>query len=180
MDLSNDIAKNHVGIRKDFYMAKFKIKCDLKKFEKQLNRSIDKVVKDKQRELIMKGNLLGEDTMRILSETEERMLLILLSKSDNGSKIDISGQCEEFPEYMHFNFNNLFERLKLLGYISYGQVYMGGDWHVILTPDAISYFQKKGMREELFEELTEQAKELLKKILEEDKNKNNIGDFFKY
>lgn len=158
-------------------MAKLRIKCDLKKFERQLNRSIEKIVKDKQREAIVENNLLGEDTMRILSETEETMLLVLLSKSDNGTKIDISGKCEEFPKYMHFNFKNLLEKLKLLGYISYGQVYMGGDWHVILTPDAISYFQKKGMREELFEELTEQAKELLKEILEEDKNKNDIGNF---
>lgn len=158
-------------------MAKLRIKCDLKKFERELNRSIDKIVKDKQREFINKNNLLGVDTVGKLSETEETMLLLLLSKSDNGLKKDITGNCNEFPEYMHFNLKNIIEKLKLHDYISFGQVYIGGDWHIVLTPDAVSYFERKGMREELFEELTEQAKELLKEILEENKNKKDIGEF---
>ena len=125
-----------MGIRRDFYMAKLRIKCDLKKFERELNRSIDKIVKDKQKEFINENNLLGVDTMGKLSETEETMLLILLSKSDNGLKKDITGNCNEFPEYMHFNLKNIIEKLKLYDYISSGQVYISGDWHIVLTPDA--------------------------------------------
>ena len=158
-------------------MAKIKIKCNLKNFEKDLNKSIGKIIQNKQKEIIEKNNLVGANKMILLSETEETMLLILLSKSNNGKIMQITGNCNEFPEYMDFNIEGIIEKLKLFGYISFGKLYIGGDWHIILTPDALSYFEKKGMRKELFEELTDQAKELLKEIIIKDEKKENIDTF---
>lgn len=38
---------------------------------------------------------------------------------------NIMGNCDEFPEYMNFNFKDVIERLRLCDYFSFGKVYIG-------------------------------------------------------
>lgn len=118
--------------------------------------------------------------MKLLSETEEMMLSILLNKSNNGTRMEILGDSNEFPEYIYSNFEGIIEKLKLFGYISFGKVYISGDWHIILTPDAISYFEKKGMRKELFEELPNNAKKLLEELINAELENKEIDELLRY
>jgi uncharacterized protein YjgD (DUF1641 family) len=158
-------------------MAKIKIKCNSKQLERQLNKGLEKVIRNETKKIVEQNNFAGENTMKILSETEETILLIVLSKRKNNSEIELSGNIDEFPKYMHFNLNEVLEKLKILGYISYGKVFMGGDWDIILTPEARTYFKKKGMRKELFEELPAEAKIMLKNIIEREDKGENISDY---
>lgn len=60
-------------------MSKFKLKIDTKKIEKDLNKQLEKIVYEQQRELILKK---GDNEMTILPQKEEELLQIILSKYD--------------------------------------------------------------------------------------------------
>lgn len=115
--------------------------------------------------------------MNMLPKKEEDMLSIMLSKYDQNSSLEIIGMHTDFPEYMRFCIKETMENLKLYGYISNFNFFISGDWIVNLTPDGVSYFDKKGMRQELFNELPENAKSLLKQILKSEDEGKNISDF---
>ena len=67
-----------------------------------------------------------------------------------------------------------FYTLKLYNYIGDYRPWLNG-WSVILNKEGIDYFKKKGMRQELFEELAENEKDLLKEIIEADNNNENLS-----
>ncbi len=112
--------------------------------------------------------------MNLLSRKEEDMLSVILSKYNNNSSLEVTGMHTDFQEYMRFCIKETMENLKLFGYIANYNFFISGDWIVNLTPDGISYFEKKGMREKLFNELPENAKDLLKQII--DNEEKNISD----
>ena len=64
-------------------MSKFKLKIDTKKIEKDLNKQLEKIVYEQQRELILKK---GDNEMTILPQKEEELLQIILSKYDEMKK----------------------------------------------------------------------------------------------
>lgn len=115
--------------------------------------------------------------MNLLPKKEEDMLSVMLSKYDNNSSLKITGMHTDFPEYMRFCMKETMENLKLYGYIANFNFFISGDWIVNLTPDGVSYFEKKGMREELFKELPENAKNLLKQILKNENEGKDISEF---
>lgn len=115
--------------------------------------------------------------MNILPKKEEDMLLAMLSKYDNNPSLEVTGMYTDFPEYMRFCIKDTMENLRLYGYIANFNFFISGDWTTNLTPDGVSYFERKGMREELFNELPENAKKLLKQILKNEAEDKNISEF---
>src|SRR5574344_52640 len=151
------------------FMSIIKLKFDNKTFEKQLNE----IITNKQKELIIKN---GKDkNMYILNANEETMLRVFLDKYNKIKNYEINGDSNEFPGYMQFSLKDTMNSLKLYGLVSFFNLFISGDWYVILTPDALTYYEKKGSRIELFNELAKSDKELLKEIIETDKKDENIS-----
>lgn len=92
----------------------------------------------------------------LLQKLEEEVLLSILERYDGNSNRHISGYYSEFPEYMNFSIKDSIHKLKCLGYLACNLSTLSR-WEVILSPDGLSYFEKKGMRKELFEELPSNA-----------------------
>lgn len=148
-------------------MSNIKIKFDTKKIEKELKKEIEKIAFE---ELVK--TVRSEGQMFILQQLEEEVLYTILEKYDGNDKLTVSGNYEEFPTSMRFSIVNSIDKLKNAGYLS--AFIKSRGWSVILSLDGLEYFKMKGMRKELFEELPDNAKELLKDILECEKRKESI------
>ena len=159
-------------------MSKFEIKINTKKIEKELNKKVNEIVQNKQKEMIVKRNR-ENGTMSVLSQNAETMLEVFLDKYNKDKDYSIQGNISEFPDYMRFSIKDNMENLKLYGYISNYNVFIDGGWFVILAPEALQYFEKKGSREELFEELADSEKKLLKEIIEVENNNEDISEYLK-
>ena len=157
-------------------MSNFKIKIDTKKFEKNLNKQLEKIVYEQQKELILKNKIeKGDNEMTILSQKEEELLQIILNKYDGNEEMNVNGNSTELPKNMRFGLKDIFNTLKIYNYIAEWNFYIGGEWFVVLNQEGIDYFEKKGMRQELFEELAENERKLLKEIIEADEKNENIN-----
>lgn len=157
-------------------MSNFKIKIDMKKFEKDLNKQLEKIVYEQQRELILKNKIeKGDNEMTILPQKEEELLQIILNKYDGNEEMNVNGNSTELPKNMRFGLKDIFNTLKIYNYIAEWNFYIGGEWFVVLNQEGIDYFEKKGMRQELFEELAENERKLLKEIIEADEKNENIN-----
>lgn len=152
-------------------MYSVKVKFDTKKLEKQLNE----IITNKQKELIIKNR----KDCNMLNMNEETMLKVFLSKYNKSKNYEITGDYNDFPNHMHFSIKDNMNTLKLYGLISFFDLFISGGWHVILTPDALKYYEKKGGRIELFSELAKSDKELLKEIIEVDEEDKNISEFLR-
>ena len=157
-------------------MSNFKIKIDTKKFEKQLNKQIEEIAFEKQKEIIKKQLIKGDNEMNILPNKEEILLEIILNKYDGNENMIVNGSYDEIPSNMHFGIKNIFRTLELYNYIGHFEQWLDG-WSVVLNQEGIEYFEKKGIRKELFEELADNEKELLKEIIEIEENNGNISEF---
>ena len=157
-------------------MSNFKIKIDTKKFEKQLNKQIEEIAFEKQKEIIKKQLIKGDNEMNILPNKEEILLEIILNKYDGNENMIVNGSYDEIPSNMHLGIKNIFRTLELYNYIGHFEQWLDG-WSVVLNQEGIEYFEKKGMRKELFEELADNEKELLKEIIEIEENNGNISEF---
>ena len=156
-------------------MAKFEIKIDAKKFEKQLNKQINDIVKKEQNRLInLNSNERGKTN--VLNKNSEEVLKVLLNKYEEKQNFSITGTYEEFPENTKFCIKEIMENLRQNDYISNYFPWLHG-WNVILAPEALEYFEKKGKRIELFEELVDSERKLLKEIIEIENNNGNISEF---
>ena len=158
-------------------MSNFKIKIDMKKIEKDLNKQLEKIVYEQQRELIIKNKIeKGDNEMTILPQKEEELLQIILNKYDGNEEMNVNGNTEDLPKNMRFGLKDIFNTLKLYNYIAEWNFYIGGEWFVVLNQEGIDYFEKKGMRQELFEELADNEKKLLKEIVDTEANGGNISE----
>lgn len=157
-------------------MSNFKIKIDMKKFEKDLNKQLEKIVYERQKELILKNKIeKGDNEMTILPQKEEELLQIILNKYDGNEEMNVNGNSTELPKNMRFGLKDIFNTLKIYNYIAEWNFYIGGEWFVVLNQEGIDYFERKGMRQELFEELAENERKLLKEIIEADEKNENIN-----
>lgn len=156
-------------------MSNFKIKIDTKKFEKNLNKQLEKIVYEQQKELILKNKIeKGDNDMNILPQKEEELLQIILNKYDGNEEMNVNGSSEELPKNMRFGLKDIFNTLKLYNYIAEWNFYIGGEWFVVLNQEGIDYFEKKGMRQELFDELADNEKSLLREIIDTETKGENI------
>lgn len=157
-------------------MTKFRMKIDTKKFEKQFNKQVEKIVFDKQKEIIKKQLEKGDNKMNVLPNKEEQLLEIILNKYDGNESMYVGGSYEDIPKNMQFELKDIFHTLKLHNYIGTYDVGLS-EWFVILNQEGIDYFKKKGMRQELFEELADSEKELLKQIIEIETGNGDVSEF---
>lgn len=158
-------------------MSNFKIKIDTKKFEKNLNKQLEKIVYEQQKEVMLKNKIEeGDNKMNILPQKEEELLQIILNKYDGNEEMNVNGSSEELPKNMRFGLKDIFNTLKIYKYIAEWNFYIGGEWFVVLNQEGIEYFEKKGMRQELFEELADNERKLLKEIIDTENNEGNISE----
>ena len=157
-------------------MSNFKIKIDTNKFEKDLNKQLEKIVYEQQRDMILKNKIeKGDNEVNILPQKEEELLQIILNKYNGNEEMQVTGEFNELPEKMKFGCKDIFNTLKLYRYIGEYDLDLN-NWSVVLNQEGIDYFEKKGMRQELFEELAENEKELLKEIVQAEKESKNISE----
>ena len=158
-------------------MYNFKIKKNKEKIEKDLNKQLEKIAYEQQKELILKNKIeKGDNEMTILPQKEEELLQIILNKYDGNEEMNVNGNTEDLPKNMRFGLKDIFNTLKLYNYIAEWNFYIGGEWFVVLNQEGIDYFEKKGMRQELFEELADNEKKLLKEIVDTEANGGNISE----
>ena len=158
-------------------MSNFKIKIDVNKIEKDLNKQLEKIVYEQQKELMLKNKIeKGDNKMNILPQKEEELLQIILNKYDGNEEMNVNGSSEELPKNMRFGLKDIFNTLKLYNYIAEWNFYIGGEWFVVLNQEGIDYFEKKGMRQELFDELADNEKSLLRKIIDTETKGENISE----
>lgn len=124
-------------------MAKMGIKIDFKNLEKQLSKSINKIVKDEQRKLDIESSIRMDNDMIILNEIEEEVLQLLLENSNKG-KIEAEGEYNILPNYIHIQLKDIFYKLKVSGYIADFGIYLS-NWCALLTPIAKTYFKDKSI-----------------------------------
>lgn len=118
-------------------MSTIKFKFDTKKFEKDLNRIIEK----KQNEINLKNQIESEnENMRLLKDTEKELLKILLSKDLNDYTCIIT--YDDLPSYINNQLDDLLKILKYSGYCASYNRWLGGA-EVTLTPEGINYFEKE-------------------------------------
>lgn len=117
--------------------------------------------------------------MNILSQNAEKMLEVFINKYNENKDYTINGNMSEFPNYMKFSIGDTMETLKLYGYISNYNNFIDGGWFVTLTPESLQYFEKKGSRVELFDELADSEKKLLENIIQIENNNGNISEFLR-
>ena len=118
----------------------------------------------------------GDNKMNILPQKEEELLQIILNKYDGNEEMNVNGSSEELPKNMRFGLKDIFNTLKIYNYIAEWNFYIGGEWFVVLNQEGIEYFEKKGMRQELFEELADNERKLLKEIIDTENNEGNISE----
>lgn len=147
-----------------------KFKFDDRKLKNELQKRIEEIAYSKIVEETRK-----EGNMFILQRLEEEVLAIILQKYDENEQFIVSGDYSEFPSSMRFSIGDSLNKLKIAGYLSTVNNSLSG-WSVILSPDGLNYFEKKGLRKELFEELPDNAKELLKKLLEVESNNGKLDE----
>lgn len=152
-------------------MSSLNIKINMKKLEKSINNQIESIIQKKQKELILKGS---NKSMNVLSIKEENLLEIILSKYDGNENMEVNGTYKEIPSNMHLGIETIFRTLKLYNYIGHYDTWLNG-WSVVLNQEGIYYFEKKGMRKELFYELADNEKLLLKEIIETENADGNIS-----
>ena len=147
-----------------------KFKFDDRKLKNELQKRIEEIAYSKIVEETRK-----EGNMFILQRLEEEVLSIILQKYNENEQFIVSGDYSEFPSSMKFSIGDSLNKLKIAGYLSAVNCSLS-DWSVILSPDGLNYFEKKGLRKELFEELPDNAKELLKKLLEVESNNGKLDE----
>lgn len=157
-------------------MAKFEIKFDVKKLEKELKKQSDRISQEYKNELFIQNRKESDNTYMNLPKKEEDMLNVFIEKYNTTKNYNVQGNMREFPKYMQYSIRETMNNLKIYGYIANFNNFIDGGWDVNLTPDGIDYFEKKGMNDKLFEELADEDKKLLKKIVEL-KSNNDITEY---
>lgn len=145
-------------------MAKLEFKFDTKKFEKNINKALEKIIKEEQKKIDIKKIVKEGAEMTLLNEVEEEALKIMLECLSKNSNIS-RGEYDKFPNYIYEQLNDIIYKLKITGYIARGDISLS-DWEVVITPLGLSYFARKGLREELFNELSDSARNLLKELVD--------------
>lgn len=123
-------------------MSNIKIKFDTKKLQRDLEKSLNKVIQ-KENEKIMIKKIVSErgENMKLLNDTEKELLKLILESNHDG--YTYSGTVEKFPEYITNQIKKLFSILEECGYAAKTYCWIGGSWQVILTPLGVNYFDKE-------------------------------------
>lgn len=118
------------------------IKFNTKKFERDLNKSLNKVLQDKVEQIKIKNEVESRGNgMKLLNETEKELLSIIL-KCDHNT-YTYRGTHEIFPEYISSQLIKLFSILEECGYVAESHYWIGGSWMVTLTPMGVNYFENE-------------------------------------
>lgn len=102
--------------------------------------------------------------MELLGKTAEEALRIILLCDKSKDDYTIVGKYQIFPPYMNQSYKQIFEEIKSTRLILDYNLWLTG-WEVYVTPETSKYFERKGMRRELFDELSENARELLNDLV---------------
>lgn len=87
----------------------------------------------------------------------------------------VSGSYSDFPPYMIYSSQESIGKLNSLGYLA-SNLSTLANWEVVLSPDALLYFESKGLRKELFDELPSDARGLLEELIKFESENKQIVD----
>ena len=113
-------------------MAKLEFKFDVKKFEKNINKAVEKIIKDEQRKIDIKKTVIEGVEMTLLNEVEEETLRIMIDCLSENENIS-TGEYNKFPNYIYEQLKDILYKLKITGYIARGDVWLNG-WEALITP----------------------------------------------
>ena len=134
-------------------MIDFKISLDTKNLENQLKQQLqDAQRKAKQealkqqrieiaRDLVKKQQIIGG--IKMLDKTSEVVLEALLKLSEQCNSLEFNADYEELPDGYADGISQILENLKAYGLVFRHIEFMGGDFMVILSPQARTYFKDK-------------------------------------
>lgn len=154
-------------------MAKSSFEKALEKQQKEAKRLADKQQREENRRMenaarrerassIVNGQPLIGD-MRIMDISAEEVLKIILSNYDGNDNRIVNGDDSCFPQSYCSSLKLEFEKLSMYGMISNSQVYVDGEWRLILTPQGITYFEDKESAQERASDITLSKKKSLSK-----------------
>ena len=81
-------------------MAKFEIKFDVKKLEKELKKQSDRISQEYKNELFIQNRKESDNTYMNLPKKEEDMLNVFIEKYNTTKNYNVQGNMREFPKYM--------------------------------------------------------------------------------
>lgn len=113
--------------------------------------------------------------MFVLQRLEEEVLAIILEKYNGNEEMIVSGSYSDFPPYMIYSSRESIGKLNSLGYLA-SNLSTLANWEVVLSPDALLYFESKGLRKELFDELPSDARDLLEELIKFEAENKQIVD----
>lgn len=160
-------------------MSKFEMRIDTKKIERQLQKQLDSMSLKIAKEQIMRKRKENGNMFFNLSSNDELLLDVFIEKYNEKNNFEINGNCNEFPDYMKFSIKDSMNNLKLNQLISHFDCFIDRSWYVVLTPDALKYYEWKGSRTELYTELASSDKKLLNELIELDSKDENITEYLK-
>lgn len=158
-------------------MAKLEFKFDTKKFEKKIDKALEKIIREEQKKIDIKKTVKEGIEMTLLNEVEEEALRIMIECLNENGNIS-TGEYNKFPNYIYEQLKDILYKLRITGYIARGDIWLNG-WEALITPLGLSYFEKKGMREELFNELSDSAKDLLKELVDNEFTERGIANILR-
>ena len=158
-------------------MAKLEFKFDTKKFEKKIDKALEKIIREEKKKIDIKKTVKEGVEMTLLNEVEEEALRIMIECLSENGNIS-TGEYNKFPNYIYEQLKDILYKLRITGYIARGDVWLNG-WEVLITPLGLSYFDKKGLREELFNELSDSAKDLLKELVNNEFTEKGIANILR-
>lgn len=158
-------------------MAKLEFKFDTKKFEKKIDKALEKIIREEQKKIDIKKTVKEGIEMTLLNEVEEEALRIIIECLNENGNIS-TGEYNRFPNYIYEQLKDILYELRITGYIARGDIWLNG-WEALITPLGLSYFEKKGMREELFNELSDSAKDLLKELVDNEFTERGIANILR-
>ena len=123
-------------------MAKNPIEKEIEKQRKEAQRIAEQERITQTASTIASGQPIIGD-MRIMEESSEEILSILLSNYDDNPERIVKGNDRTLPEAYYSSLKLELEKLKMYGVISNYVVWINAVWEITLTPQGISYFKRK-------------------------------------
>lgn len=123
-------------------MAKSQIEKEMEKQRKEAQKIAEQERRTKTAATIVNGQPMIGD-MRIMEESSEEILSILLSKYDGNSGHIVKGNEQTLPDAYYSSLKLELEKLKMYGVISNYTVWINAVWEITLTLQGMNYFERK-------------------------------------
>lgn len=138
-------------------MAKSSLEKTLEKQHREEKRMAEKRARREKAIAIVTGQpIIGE--MRIMDQTAEEILRVILSVYDGNERQYVHGSDEDFPPAYRSSLQLEFEKLSAYGMITNQAVWINAMWEATITAQGLTYFERKEKAQMLTQIKEETAK----------------------